>query len=174
MTRPSTPSVPFHTSPMLPVAMRSSNRYRLPRRNPADSTAGPYLIGWRSHSTRTSLNSTDAPPLAGGQRWHPITSRRVGDELGQPPLPGLRALGADHPVRGRPPVVRGLPGEPLPRLRVGPEPRDLLRTERPILLVRVGRRLVDFSELEGRHPGRRHEPAPGQLGDLGNVDRAPH
>src|SRR5690349_2881402 len=122
--------------------MRSSNRYRLPRRNPADSTAGPYLIGWRRHSTRTSLNSTDAPRLAGGQRWHPLTGRRIGDELGQPPLPGLRPLGADHPMGGRPPVVRGLPGEPLPRLRVGPEPLGLLAIKRTVLLVRVGRRLI--------------------------------
>src|SRR5689334_20906102 len=83
MTRPSTTSVPFHTSPMPPVAMRSSNRYRLPRRFPADSTAGPYLIGWLGHARANVAQLYRRPDASGGPAVAPYDRRRVGDELGK-------------------------------------------------------------------------------------------
>src|SRR4051812_23875606 len=100
---------------------------------------------------------------------------RVLDQLCEAPLAGRLALGADHPVRGRPPVPGRLGVEELRRRGARAQLLLVLRRELRglALLVGVDRRAVVAAALERGEARGPHEALVDELPHALDVDRAP-
>src|SRR2546423_14391582 len=95
--RPSTSSVPRHTSPMPPPAIRSSKRYRPPSIEPGlsivdTSLLAPFLDGCL-HDLATDPGGLRAAALAGPLPEHGVGDDRFTAPHREPDQPSLVALG---------------------------------------------------------------------------------